>query len=138
MDSKKAADKALNRMYGSAVDKIRAEQEKRVGADTHRNTAIVIPAEEAARRREMAASFEAQIQAKEAEQAREKAAAVEAAFRADESRKYLAAGGSQSDFNEAWPRLRQQIIEQRYLSQPDRSTSGAAKRYLDLLYGKRD
>ncbi len=138
MDSKKAANKALDNAYRGGVEKAIADRDKRTGADAQRNTAIVIPAEETERRREMAASFEAQIQAKEAEQAREQAAAAEADFRADELRKYLSAGGSQSDFNEAWPRLRQQIIEQRYLSQPDRSTSGAAKRYLDLLYGKRD
>jgi hypothetical protein len=137
MDSKKAANKALDNAYRGGVEKAIADRDKRTGADTQRQS-ILIPAEETERRRAEAAALEAQMQAKDAEQAREKAAAAEADFRATELQRYIAAGGSQSDFNEAWPRLRQQIIEQRYLSQPDRSTSGAAKRYLDLLYGKRD
>ncbi len=115
MSTKQAANKALDNAYRGGVEKAIAERDQRSGADTQRQS-ILIPAEETARRRDEAAAFEAQRQAQEEEQAREQAAAAEADFRADEKQKYLAAGGSQSDFNEAWPRLRQQIIEQRYLA----------------------
>jgi hypothetical protein len=137
MNTKKAANKVLE-TYRGGVEKAVADRDKRVGADTHRNTAIVIPAEETERRRADAAAFEARIQAQDAQEAREQAAAAEADFRADELRKYLAAGGSEFDFNMTWARLRAEIVEERWRNAPTRTTIGAAKRHLDLLYGKRD
>jgi len=90
-------------------------------------------AEVRAKAQQAAANLEAQEQQAALEQATEN----EAAFRADEREKYIRAGGSESQFNESWPRLRQQIVEQRYLSgtpAPLSEGAAAAKRRLDLLY----
>jgi len=87
--------------------------------------------------REMAQRTIDAMEQAERQAARDAEAANEAAFRADELRKYLAAGGGQIQFNESWPRLRTEIIEQRYLSgqaAPSPETMTAAKRHLDLLY----
>ena len=73
----------------------------------------------------------------DAQDARQQATEAEAAFQADEREKYIRAGGGQIQFNESWPRLRQQIIEQRYLSgeaAPASGTAAAAQRLLDALY----
>jgi FKBP-type peptidyl-prolyl cis-trans isomerase len=137
MNTKQAANKALSNAYRGGVEKAIADRDKRTGAYTHRQS-ILIPAEETERRRAEAAAWEVRMQAQEAEQAREQAEAAEADFRADEKQKYLAAGGSEFDFNMNWSRLRAEIVEERWRNAPDRSTSGAAKRHLDLLYGKRD
>jgi len=77
------------------------------------------------------------MEAAEAQAARDAADENEAAFRADELRKYLAAGGSQVQFSQDWPRLRTEIIERRYSSGETAPLSGAAaaaKRHLDALY----
>jgi len=136
MNTKDKADKALDRLYDGTVDKIRAEQEKRTGADTHRNTSIVIPAEETARKRALAASFEARMAEQDAQEVREREAVNEVSFRADEKQKFLEAGGKEADFNAGWPRLRQQIVEARYLSNRTESASpkSQAQKYLDLHY----
>ncbi len=138
MDSKKAANKALDNAYRGGVEKAIADRDKRTGNDSWHPAPILIPAEEIERRRAEAAAFEARMQAQDAEQERVQAAVAEADFRADELRKYLAAGGSEFDFNMNWSRLRQEIVEERWRNAPDRTTIGAGKRYLDLRYGKRD
>ncbi len=88
--------------------------------------------------RERASQTAANIEEQTKQAEREQAEAAEADFRADEKQKYLAAGGSEFDFNMNWSRLRAEIVEERWRNAPDRSTSGAAKRHLDLRYGKRD
>ena len=77
------------------------------------------------------------MQAEEEQAARDAANENEAAFKADECAKYIRAGGSQIQFNQDWPRLRQQIVEQRFMggeSAPLSDSATAAKRHLDLLY----
>jgi len=91
--------------------------------------------------RERAEATVASAKKAEAEQERQQAIDNEAAFRAEELRKYLNAGGTSAEFDSAWPRLRQQIVERAYLEgrtlAPTSETAAAAKRYLDLSY-KRD
>ncbi len=97
-------------------------------------------ARDAIRRAEMRAMAEAsagRLAEQDAQDARQQATENEAAFRADELRKYLAAGGSESQFHENWPRLRTEIIERRYLSgesAPQSETAAAAKKMLDMYY----
>ena len=82
----------------------------------------------------------ANLEAQEKQAALEKQAADEAAFKSTECEKYIAAGGSQIQFNEDWLRLRQEIVERRFRggeSAPLSDSAAAAKRHLDLLY-KRD
>jgi len=80
------------------------------------------------------------VGAQEAQAAREQEVAAEANFKATEKQKYLAAGGTQMQFDADWPRLRQQIVERAYLegrtNTPMSETAAAAKRRLDLLYGR--
>ena len=73
----------------------------------------------------------------DAQDARQQATEAEAEFQAAEREKYIRAGGSQIQFHQDWPRLRQQIVEQRYLSgeaAPLTGTAAATKRQLDALY----
>ncbi len=81
----------------------------------------------------------ANAEAQEAQAEREQQAKSEQDFRATELQRYLAAGGNQMQFDADWPRLRQQLVEQRYLGNtaaptPGAETAAAAKRQLDLLY----
>jgi len=87
--------------------------------------------------REKAARTVANMEAAEAQEARDAATENEATFRADEREKYIRAGGSEFQFNQDWTRLRQQIVERRYLSgeaAPLSEGAAAAKRHLDSLY----
>jgi len=87
--------------------------------------------------RERARQIAANLEAQAAQDERQQATEAEAAFRADEREKYIRAGGSESQFNQDWPRLRQQIIEQRYLSgtpAPLTGTMAATQQQLDFLY----
>ena len=87
--------------------------------------------------RERARQIAANLEAQAAQDERQQATETEAAFRADEREKYIRAGGSEIQFNQDWPRLRQQIIEQRYLSgeaAPLSGTMAATKQKLDFLY----
>jgi len=89
--------------------------------------------------RERAQQTADRLAAQDAQEAKDKAAANEVSFRVDEKAKYLAAGGSVLDFDLNWPRLRQHVIEQRYLSgdvapKSESDTAAAVKRHLDLLY----
>jgi hypothetical protein len=54
----------------------------------------------------------------------------------DELARYLAAGGKEANFNSDWPRLRQQIVEARYLSNRTESPNpkSQAQKHLDLHY----
>lgn len=141
MNSNDTAKKVLNTAYGDRKDSMKGLSPYEVAQ------------KQAAAVREHDRKFQAEMRERiqrtidnhaeqEARQASEREATNEAAFRADELQKYLAAGGTQAQFDTDWPRLRQQLVEQRFFGNTVRPKSetdpvAVAKRRLDLLYKRR-
>jgi len=90
----------------------------------------------AAQMKEKARITAAAAEAQDAEQARQQALQQEADFRETELARYVAAGGTESDFVQRWPALRLQLVEKRYLeSAVADSTKTVAERTLRTHYG---
>jgi hypothetical protein len=108
-NTKEASGKTLNSAYGDTIKKIRQEQDARTGADTVRDTSIRFkktPAELA----EKARIAEYERQAVEEQAALERAQADLVAYHDGKRQAWLAAGGTEKTFRDAWPE-----IQQRYL-----------------------
>jgi len=115
MNTKKAADKALDSAYGGTVDRLRAQREARNGAATHRDLSIVTP-------KPGGESHFAQLQRESQEQQAENDKAMAAAIerrqaadaleqlKAQKQEQWLQAGGTVAEFRASWPELRRQHL----------------------------
>lgn len=112
----------------AGVESIRERAQRTEAAAARGNAA------QSQRLKRLADAGVARVEAKSRAVELEAAARWERAFKASERARFLKLGGSDAEFEDAWPQLRRQILTRQIEASPDGSSAAVARRMLKNLY----